>query len=166
MILAVDVHYTGTNADVAGITFENWQSEHCEQRYFSKVTGVGEYESGKFYKRELQCILQLITEHNLKPTTIVVDGYVYLSEQKPGLGKYLYDALQQKVEIIGVAKREFSGVSPNSKILRGQSEKPLFISTTGDLAQAKENISQMHGNFRHPYLLKLVDQLCREQSKE
>mgnify|MGYP000244676885 CR=1 FL=1 len=29
---------------------ENWQSEHCEQRYFSKVTGVGEYESGKFYK--------------------------------------------------------------------------------------------------------------------
>lgn len=165
MILAIDVQYSENTAFVAGIAFETWLSEAPENEYISVLYDVAEYEPGNFYKRELPCILKLIEEHDLKPDTIVVDGYVYLDgENRPGLGKYLYDALKSEVEIIGVAKRSFSGIGESHEVLRGQSVKPLFITTTGQLDTAKENIANMFGEYRIPVLLKRADQLCREEA--
>lgn len=166
MILCIDVQYSGNKAFVAGLTFDRWEAELHEASYFTEVTDVGEYESGNFYKRELPCILSLLKEHQLSTDVIVVDGYVTLENNKPGLGKHLYDALHNKVEVIGVAKNPFNNVCENTQILRGISKKPLYITTTGNLDNAKQSICKMHGENRIPTLLKLVDLLCREKATQ
>ena len=48
------------------------------------------------------------------------------------------------------------------EVLRGESKKPLYITAKGiDLHKAAEFIQKMHGDFRIPTLLKLVDSLGR-----
>jgi deoxyribonuclease V len=167
MILAIDVHYSENTAYIAGIAFEDWCSEFPDNEFVSTLFDVEKYEPGNFYRRELPCILKLIEEHNLKQEVIVVDGYVFLDGgQRPGLGKYLYDSLNCRTKVIGVAKRSFSCVGKNHEVFRGKSIKPLYITTTGKLDTAKDNISSMFGENRIPVLLKRADQLCREESKK
>ena len=166
MILAIDVQYSGSTAFVAGIAFNDWNSEIPANEFTSTLQGVAEYEPGNFYKRELPCILKLIEEHDLQLEIIVVDGYVFLdAQQRPGLGKYLHDALQGRVAVIGVAKRSFSGIGEGHEVLRGKSVKPLYVTTSGELAEAKSHIASMFGEHRIPVLLKRADQLCRELAK-
>lgn len=44
------------------------------------------------------------------------------------------------------------------EIFRGTSSKPLFITSAGiDLRDAAEHIEKMHGMYRMPTLLKLLD---------
>ncbi|MFC3150029.1 endonuclease V [Litoribrevibacter euphylliae] len=167
MILAVDVQYDDKSAFVAGVLFDEWNAEEPTAEYISHLHEIEEYVPGNFYKRELPCILKLLNEHRLEPTCILVDGYVYLDgKQKPGLGKKLFDTLEKKIEIIGVAKRGFSGISSKYEILRGESEKPLYITTTGELEIAKNKVLSMCGNYRIPALLKRADQLCREAANK
>lgn len=167
MKLAVDVQYTDKKAFVAGVLFDEWNAEAPESEYCSIVHNIEEYEPGSFYKRELPCILSLLNEHELSPNLIIVDGYVYLDRKtKPGLGKKLFESLNQKIEIVGVAKKGFVGISSEFEILRGESEKPLYITTTGNLEEAKNNVRNMVGKYRIPLLLKRADQICREAAKE
>lgn len=163
MILAVDVHYHNHNGLVAGVAFENWTDLTPTHIYVSTIENVADYLPGQFYKRELPGILKLLSEHNLEPEYIVVDGYVYLKGcSRPGLGKHLYDALHGKVKIIGVAKKPFAGISEDCAIVRGSSKKPLYITSIGEaLPAAKLHIMSMHGPHRIPTMLKKVDQLCR-----
>ena len=163
MNLAIDVHYQNKEATVAGITFANWQDCDPTATFITQVSNFGEYESGQFYKRELPCMLALLQEVGTLPDCIVIDGYVYLgNEQKPGLGKYLYDALNRESVVIGVAKNRFKDTPKKAELLRGKSKRPLYITTVGiDQTQAKQHISVMCGSFRLPKLLKDVDQLCR-----
>ncbi len=163
MILAIDVNYTETSAVVAGVLFANWEDSEPIRVVVSKVESIEEYTPGKFYKRELPCIIQLLNEYSLNPETIVVDGYVYLdSEKKEGLGAILYEHLNQSVNVIGVAKNPFRDISDQCKVLRGDSKKPLYVTSVGyTLDEAKEFITSMAGEFRFPSLLKLVDTACR-----
>tara|TARA_B100000745_G_scaffold277774_1_gene208382 strand:+ start:1589 stop:2107 length:519 start_codon:yes stop_codon:yes gene_type:complete len=163
MILAVDVQYDDKSAFVAGILFDEWDSKKPIAEYISLVYEIEEYIPGQFYKRELPCILKLLDEHGLAPSCIVVDGYVYLDGiQMPGLGKRLFDALDKRIEVIGVAKKGFLGITSDFEILRGKSEKPLYITSTSDLETAKNRVLNMFGKNRIPVLLKRADQLCRE----
>ena len=166
MILAVDVLYTDGKGIAAGVLFENWESCSPVGEYVSEMDVDEAYVPGQFYKRELPCILRLLHEHALSPDTIIVDGYVFLDGvEKPGLGKYLYDALGGKQTIVGVAKNLFSGISSMHGILRGRSHKPLYITVIGDsLDAAKANVLSMCGEHRIPVLLKRADHLCRESS--
>jgi len=166
VILAVDVHYTEATAMVAGITFNNWEDPAPSEVYTSQVEEVVGYESGRFYKRELPCILALLNEHRLNPDIILVDGFTYLDGVgKPGLGKHLFDALKKQVVVIGVAKRPFKGINEKFEVHRGESKNPLYVTAEGmDLIEAKAAISRMHGGFRIPDLLKKVDQVCRGNS--
>ena len=165
MILAVDVHYTNDSATVAGVTFEHWTDESETGLYLSHLSGIKEYISGQFYKRELPCILKLLEEHRLFPDIIVIDGFVHLdATSTPGLGLYLFNALNKKVPVIGAAKNPFAGIPEACKLLRGQSKKPLFITSAGiPLEQAKDGIRRMSGKDRIPVLLKKADQLSREK---
>ncbi len=54
-----------------------------------------------FYKKELPCLLSIINDLPENSfDIIIIDGYVYLGEKKPGLGVYLYNALSEKFPII------------------------------------------------------------------
>jgi deoxyribonuclease V len=166
MILAADVDYRDDEAVIAGVLFESWNAASCSAICKTKCINIAAYEPGKFFKRELPCILQLIEEHALQPDVIVIDGYVYLDGiSKPGLGKYIYDALDRKVPVIGVAKNPFNQIDSVFSILRGNSTKPLFVTCEGyNLEEAKRNIISMHGQYRIPTLLKLADSICREKA--
>ena len=167
MILAVDVHYGKNRAVAAGVAFECWTGDIVRASYISTIEQVSGYIPGQFYKRELPCILRLLTEHHLEPETILIDGYVYLDAfDRPGMGRHLYDALQHKAGIIGVAKSRFRMIPSRHEVYRGGSRKPLFVTCTGvPLSVAKAKIASMHGKFRIPTLLRTVDQLARNLSK-
>jgi deoxyribonuclease V len=166
LILAVDVQYDKTGGIVAGVAFKDWGDSNESDSYLSDVENVGDYIPGQFYKRELPCILRLLSEYHLKPDCIVIDGYVYLDgHAKPGLGKHLYDALHGNIKVIGVAKKPFTGIDEECKLFRGSSNKALFITCIGmELSAAKAYIKAMHGAHRIPTILKKVDQLCRQRT--
>jgi deoxyribonuclease V len=163
MILAVDVQYTHETARVAGVVFEYWKDDTPCLEVVSSMHHVACYEHGKFYKRELPCILHLLDEHNLYPEIIVIDGFVFLDGcEKPGLGKYLYDVRHGCIAVIGVAKSAFHGISPEYEIYRGRSRNPLYVTAVGmNVNKAKALVQGMRGSYRLPTLLKRVDQLCR-----
>jgi len=163
MILAVDVQYEGRTGYCAGVMFKAWGASEADRELTYIHKNVCDYVPGQFYKRELPCILGFLRYHKLTPSLIIVDGFVVLGQaQKPGLGKYLYDALDARVPIIGVAKSAFRGSAAEQSVLRGTSQNPLYVSAAGiDAAKAKQHISNMHGAFRMPTLLTRVDQLAR-----
>lgn len=118
MIIAFDVAYTESFAHVVAVVFEDWTSKLCTQSYTLNVQEIAEYESGQFYKRELPCILALFKQVKEPITMILIDGYVTLGEdQHKGLGQYLYEALDSKIPVIGVAKNSYKGTPSDYKIL-------------------------------------------------
>ena len=167
MILALDTYYFEDKAKTVGLEFANWTDKIETNIYAETLENVVDYTSGEFYKRELPCILSLVERCNLKEyEVIIVDGYVYLDDAgKFGLGGYLYVSLYQEIPIIGVAKTNFFTINKNKKrLLRGESNKPLFITSIGiDLNDATERIRIMDGAFRIPTLLKKLDRLTREK---
>ena len=164
MILAVDVDYRDRGASIAGIAFENLEDEDESGIFKSQLHGIEEYVPGEFFRRELPCILKLIQEHNINPDIIIVDGFVHLAGQnKPGLGIHLYNALNENVAVIGVAKKPFKGIARNCEVYRSRSKTPLYITNVGvQLEEAKRCIKLMSGKYRIPTLLKKADQVCRE----
>ena len=166
MKLAIDVHYCNNEyAVAAGVLFSDWQSSTCTNKLSVKINEIEPYEAGSFFKRELPCILSLLKEIKENIEIIVIDGYVTLGEEnRPGLGAHLHNKLSKKVPIIGVAKNSFTGTPKDCEVLRGLSKNPLYITSIGiSLSEAKNYIKQMHGNYRVPTLLKLVDSECRNE---
>ena len=165
MIIAFDTYYHAEQAHTVCISFENWENETIKN-IFKEITLQPEaYHSGAFYKRELPCILSLLQQVNLSEIdTILVDGFVFLDDQyRPGLGARLYQSLQSKIPVIGVAKSNFTTVHRNKmELLRGKSRNPLYVSAIGmDLTLATLRIKNMNGPFRIPNLLKKLDSLTR-----
>ena len=167
MILAFDTYYFENKAKTVCIEFINWYDINNYKVYSEIINDVEDYISGEFYKRELPCILSLLKKIEIKNVeAIIIDGYVYLNdEMKFGLGAYLYESLNKKVPIIGVAKTNFATIVKNkATILRGNSKKPLFITSVGmELNEAVEKIITMGGQYRIPSILKELDRLTKEK---
>ena len=164
MKYVLDVQYNGNeNAVVACLGFENWEDEKALYAKQHFVEDILPYVPSEFYQRELPCLLEA-----LKDLTdieyIVIDGYVWLDvETHKGLGLHLYEALEKKVPIIGVAKAKFGNTPEVCELLRGVSVKPLYITAKDmELEEAKIVIASMHGKYRFPTLLKEVDSLARK----
>lgn len=166
MKIVIDVGYDNDKANIAAVSFKNWEDEKPLDRKKILLNNIAAYEPGQFYKRELPCLEEILNHYDLDRTEIViVDGFVWLnSEKKKGLGAYLYETLDKKIPIIGVAKRAFHGKNKFCKTIeRGESKNPLYVTTEGiDVDEAAQLIQKMHGKFRIPTMLKLVDQLSRE----
>lgn len=162
MILATDVQYDDENqtALAAGLLFQDFSDENALLEKTCLVENIAEYIPGQFYLRERPCLLQLLEEFEQQPSLIIVDGYVDLRPNYPGLGRYLYQALDAQIPIIGVAKSHFYQTHA-IEIFRN-STRPLFVTAVGiDPQEAAKNIQGMHGEYRIPTLLKRVDSLCR-----
>ena len=112
MIACLDVGYEAAAARAACVVIGNWAAAKPLTELVTEIHDVQDYEPGQFYRRELPCIQAVLEELPRTPSCIVVDGYVWLdSSQRPGLGAHLYDALEQQVPVIGVAKSSFRIVS-------------------------------------------------------
>lgn len=165
MIYAFDTYYYEEYANTVCIAFEDWSSEKEVEIFIEQIPVSSEYESGAFYKRELPCIVSLLKKITLKPEDIIiVDGYVTLDDEgKIGLGGHLYEALGDKIPVVGIAKNEFT--TPDSQrrsVVRGESKTPLFVTARGiDVDEVQVKVEQMHGAYRIPTLLKKLDQLSR-----
>jgi deoxyribonuclease V len=77
----------------------------------------------------------------------------------------LYEALNKVYSIIGVAKTSFQNNKETVvEIVRGESKNPLFVSAIGLEKEIAANyIQNMFGDYRLPYLLKLMDQITKEE---
>ena len=161
MIIAADVYYAAGRAKTAGVLFRSWDDAEPLAIIAAYTDNPQEYEPGNFYKRELPCIRNLLAQ--VDPDSldaIIIDGYVYLSgDKKPGLGMYVCQSYDEKIPVAGVAKNAFHGSDTfAARIYRGGSSRPLFVTCAGmELSAAAGYVLSMHGAFRFPHLLKLLD---------
>lgn len=164
MILAFDTFYFDNKAKTVCLKFDF--TENDLTTYFEIIENIAEYIPGEFYKRELPCIISLLKKVDAADVDlIIVDGFVYLDDDfKMGLGAHLFKSLQCKFPIIGVAKTNFATIEKLKKsVFRGQSKKPLFISSIGiELEEAAKLIENMHGEYRIPDILKLLDNYTKK----
>jgi deoxyribonuclease V len=163
MIACGDADYREDYAVAGCVLFQEWTDSKSTAEYVEIVYDIEPYQPGQFYLRELPCLLKVLGKVVEPISIIIVDGYVWLdSSKKPGLGAKLYEALNDAIPIIGVAKSSFAD-STGIAVIRGTSTRPLFVTSVGIEPQiAAEYIQQMHGANRIPTLLKRVDTLCRK----
>ena len=141
LLACVDVDYRGAGAVAAAILFLDWSSPFALEEHRVTVDEVAPYRPGAFYERELPCILAVLRRGRGPIGVVVVDGYVWLGPQRPGLGAHLHAALGGEIAVIGVAKSPFPG-APATPLLRGDSQRPLYVSSVGvDLASAAASIA-------------------------
>jgi deoxyribonuclease V len=161
MLACVDVDYRDSFAVAACVLLRNWESRHPEAEMTELVQPVAPYEPGAFYKRELPCLLAVLSLVRVPLEAILVDAYVDLAPGRPGLGRHLFESLH--VPVIGVAKTRFAGATHAMEVHRGVSRLPLYVTTAGyDPETAREGVRRMTGDHRIPDLLRRVDRLCRD----
>lgn len=166
MILAFDTYYYDGKAKTVCLEFDDWNESKNFKIHEEIIDNVEEYVPGEFYKRELPCIISLLNKIDLTNIeAIVVDGFVYLDDEKKyGLGGRLYEKLNSKIPIIGVAKTNFAAIEKDKlALVRGDSKKPLYITAIGiELDDAFEKVASMAGEFRFPTLLKELDRSTKK----
>ena len=82
-IVCVDVDYRATGAVAAAIWFRGWATEVVEYQAVDCFPEVAEYEPGAFYRRELPCLLGVLSK-GPRADVVVVDGYVWLGADAMG----------------------------------------------------------------------------------
>jgi deoxyribonuclease V len=132
MIACLDVYYCDNAAVAAAIVFPDWISRSPLSEYTTTVTGVAEYEAGRFYLRELVPLKAVIAKIAEPIEVYVIDAYCYLSSDRAhGLGAYLYESLGRSTPIIGVAKNRYRDTNHAVELLRGGSVRPFYVTSIG-----------------------------------
>ncbi|HET7502204.1 MAG TPA: endonuclease V [Kofleriaceae bacterium] len=164
MIVCLDVDYRAAAVVTACVGVCDWPDATPAIEAVTRTAGPPPaYESGAFYRRELPYLTAALAALAVPPRVIVVDGYVWLAPDRPGLGAHLHAALGSGVPVVGVAKRPFHGATTAVPVLRGESQQPLFVTAIGtDVAEAAAAVRGMHGAHRIPTMLKRVDRLARD----
>jgi deoxyinosine 3'endonuclease (endonuclease V) len=166
MIAAFDVYYLADGrASAAAVLFAAYKDSVPAAEYKLLLSDkAADYIPGEFYRRELPGILALMKQIDRQLSEIIVDGHVMLGK-RAGLGWHLFDYLNRKIPVIGVAKskvEDFSG----AEVYRGSSTRPLYVTAAGmKLKQAVNNVKMMHGAHRIPTLLRHVDKLAKENAR-
>jgi deoxyribonuclease V len=165
VLCCIDVDYQAAGVTTACAGFDAWTDAVARIEVVVRSFGPpAAYQPGAFYERELPYLLTAL--ERMPPLSIViVDAYVWLGPEQPGLGARLHEACRGAFAVIGVAKTRFAG-APAFEVVRGDSDRPLFVTAAGlDPAEAARDIATMHGEFRIPTLLKRVDSLARGHAR-
>ena len=159
----LDVHYQKGAASVACGRFSSWTDSSPSGANVSRLDIPSAYVPGRFFERELPCLLHALERERIRFETIVIDGYVHLKPPvRKGLGLHLAESVPYPVAVIGVAKNPLKAADRFVPILRGGSTKPLFVSAVNvPVERAAELIRSMDGEFRIPTLIRTADRLCR-----
>lgn len=167
-IAIVDVGYgdreaAAGDALAACVVARGWaDAEPIEARTVT-VTDVRPYAPGRFFERELPCLLAVLARVHTTIAAVVIDGYAILDEHgTPGLGGHLHHHLGGRTPVVGVAKTAYRGSGFATPVLRGTSLRPLWVTALGlEVDHAARLVASMHGAHRIPTLLGLVDRLAR-----
>ncbi|HVH99058.1 MAG TPA: endonuclease V [Enhygromyxa sp.] len=169
MIACIDVDYDeedpgGTTANAACVVISGWSAAKPIAEHVRKIGNVAAYVPGRFFERELPCVLAVLELVTHPLEVIVIDGYVVLDETGTwGMGGFLWAALGERIPVVGVAKNRFRSNAAAIEVYRGGSKRPLFVTALGVDPQAAANdVQRMHGEHRLPTALKRVDRLCRD----
>jgi deoxyribonuclease V len=139
VICIVDVHYEPDRVTAAAIGAE-WDDEIAAIEVVVRTPGPA-------------------ADYN--PEVVVVDGYVWLGPDQPGLGWHLHRV--RPGPVIGIAKTPFAGAI-SQDIIRGDSGRPLHITAIDfDDTTAAARVRAMHGVHRIPTLVRRADALARGQ---
>lgn len=162
-IAIVDVQYDGDSANAACVVAEGWSAHVSVEAVAVRCESIAPYRPGRFFERELPCVLRALGAVSSDFGVIVVDGYVFLDDAgAPGLGAHLYESLARTVPVVGIAKKRFRGSAFAVPVLRGESEQPLYVTAIGiDPTHAAALVRGMHGEHRIPTLVRTVDHLAR-----
>jgi deoxyribonuclease V len=162
----LDVYYHDDTATVVCVQFANW-TDSLPSAVSLTHTEVGAvYVPGKFYLRELPCLLRALEQVAVRFEVIVIDGYVHLKPPlRKGLGAHLAESLAYPAAVVGVAKSPLRVADKFLPVLRGSSRRPLYVSAMNlPTDRAAAFVKNMSGPFRMPTLIKIADQRCRESS--
>ena len=166
-IAVVDVAYRGRGAHAACAVIDAWDGNSPLFTRTAAVSTVLPYAPGRFYVRELPCLLAVLEALPQLPPTVVVDAYVVLPGGRPGLGAHLHDALGARAAVVGIAKSTFAGALSCPFIVpvtRGASGNPVFVTAVGIAPDvAARHVRAMAGRHRIPDIVRIVDRLAREQ---
>lgn len=164
-VVCLDVDYRDDSVVAACVGFHEWNDAEAALEIVVRSEGAAAaYEPGQFWRRELPYLLEVIDRLAALPATVIVDGYVWLGEGRPGLGAHLFESLERRAIVVGVAKTRFRGAGGAIAVpvLRGESKEPLFVTAAGmSVDDAARAVAQMAGPYRVPTLLKRVDRLSR-----
>ena len=163
MKAALDVCYHDDRAIAACVVFDDWLDTGPAAVFRVATPIPARYRAGRFFERELPCLLAVLDSAEQEFDTVLIDGYVHLkTDLGKGLGVHLFESLPYRTTVIGVAKSPLSAADRFVPVTRGRSARPLFVSAIGcPLAQAAENVAGMHGLHRIPTLLRLADRHAR-----
>ncbi len=161
MLACADVDYRETEVVASCVWCCDWaDATPSAERTVVSSAPPAAYLPGRFFERELPYLLAVLDP---LPDVIVVDAHVWLAGDDPGLGAHLFEALQRERPVVGVGKRPFRGQTRAIPIVRGASQRPLFVTAAGmDPREAADNVLRMHGVHRIPTLIKRADRLGRD----
>lgn len=165
MFACLDVDYSPARTCAACVLFARWNDSQPTAVLSTRLDpqDAAGYVPGAFYERELPALLAVLDKLPFPVsalTALVVDGYVWLGREHAGMGHHLFEAT--RVPVIGVAKNAFANNDVALPLLRGASQKPLYVTAVGmDPLEARRTIADMHGEHRVPTLLWWVDNACR-----
>jgi deoxyribonuclease V len=166
-LAAVDVHYEDGAATAACVVARQWTDAAPHESRVVHIGAARPYTPGRFFERELPCIVEVLGRVTCPYGVIVVDGYVDLDASgTPGLGAHLHQHFAGRHAVVGVAKTPFRGGEFAAPILRGSSARPLFVTARGmSIERAAALVASMHGAHRIPTLLAAVDRLARRGAR-
>jgi deoxyribonuclease V len=163
MIVFVDVDYRPHETVSACVGIHEWADRTpCVERVTRSAEPAAPYLAGQFYLREMPWLVSILrTVDNIE--LAVIDGYVWLAKDRPGLGAHLYERLLKRYPVAGVAKGVFRDNDSAIPVVRGGSSRPLYVTAVGaDPEVVAAGVARMHGRHRMPTILKLVDRLSRD----
>ena len=175
--LAIDVYYLNDSlARTVGVVFEDWSDQQPSDIIVDWCHQFGRYIPGQFYLRELPCILGLLQKVDLRDfDTVILDSYLKLRDDlgtdSPGLGVKLWEVIGQgypHLDIWAVAKSKYGKCKQIScPIMRGESKTPLYVQALKESNDEAGRIVRdvMHGPFRLPTLLKILDQVTKKDDE-
>jgi deoxyribonuclease V len=166
----LDVDYRDTGVTAACVGADAWTDELARIEVVVRSPGrPAAYQPGAFYERELPYLLEALARMPAVDV-VIVDAYVWLGPDQPGLGKRLHDA--RGGVIVGVAKTRFAGADAGRgasgvvEVRRGDSDRPLYVTAIGiEPAAAARHVAGMHGEHRIPTLLRRADALARGHAR-
>lgn len=161
MIAIFDVGSVGESALVGCVAIENFSDTEPLSEWIVEGGSVGPYVPGEFYRRELRPLIRAVRSAP-DLSVCVIDAYVDLGEDAaPGPGRILFE--QTGVPVVGVAKSRYLGTPTEFEVLRGESQRPLFVSAAGlNNDRAREYVRAMAGMGRIRSMIRRAHQLSKQ----